>query len=53
LLLETSALNEGADVAGREQTTGMKETTKRKKTLKAQTSKGGKGDTPLFTVTKT
>jgi hypothetical protein len=30
-LLETSALKEGADVAGREQTTGNKETPKKKK----------------------
>jgi hypothetical protein len=46
-LLETSPLKEGADAAGREQTTGRKETQKQKKTLQAQTSKGGKGDTPL------
>jgi hypothetical protein len=43
----TSALEEGAYVTGREQTTGRKETPKQKKTLQAQTSKGGKGNTPL------
>jgi hypothetical protein len=37
--LKTSALKEGADVAGRQQTMGKKETPKQKKMLQAQTSK--------------
>jgi hypothetical protein len=43
VLLETSALKEVADVAGREQAMGRKETLKQKRTLQAQTWKGGKG----------
>jgi hypothetical protein len=42
-----SALKEGADVVGEEQTTGRKETLKQKETLQAWTSKVGKGNTPL------
>jgi hypothetical protein len=45
--LGTSALKERAYVEGREQTRGKKETPTQKKTLQAQTSKGGKGNTPL------
>jgi hypothetical protein len=44
--LLSAAQKEGADVAGREQTTGRKETPKQKKTLQAQTLKGGKDNTP-------
>jgi hypothetical protein len=46
-LLEASALKEGADVVGGEQTAGRKGTLKQKKTLQAQTSKGGQGNTLL------
>jgi hypothetical protein len=47
MLLEMSALKEGADVAGGEQTMGGKKTPKQKNMLQAQTSKEGKGNTPL------
>jgi hypothetical protein len=46
-MLERSALKEGADVAGIEQTSERKDTQKQKKKLQAQTSKGEKCDTPL------
>jgi hypothetical protein len=47
VLFKTSALKEGADVPSREQKSGRKETLQQKKTLQGQTSKGGKGNTPL------